>query len=79
MFESQWPEHDPLALIEHEVTLAVQINGKMRGTIEIERNASEDVALELVRQHPSLAKYVHDVAIRKVIYIPNKIMNIIVG
>lgn len=58
--------------------MAVQINGKMRGTIEIAPTATQDEALALVQSDEKLVSYLTGV-IKKVIYVPGKICNIIVG
>jgi leucyl-tRNA synthetase len=71
-----WPEADPALLVEDTVTIGVQINGKMRGSITIPRNAGEADALRAIQDNPSLASRIpHDPA--RVIYVPNKIINLI--
>ena len=64
-------------LIDTEVTLAVQINGKTRGTVQIAVEASEEDVLSLVKGDASLNKYLQN-EVLKVIYIPKKIINIVV-
>lgn len=73
----EWPQFDQELTIDKEVTLGVQINGKMRGTIDIAPDAPEESALEAVRADNKLNDKLSVGVIRKVIYIPGKILNII--
>lgn len=61
-----------------EFDLPVQINGKMRGTINVSKGLDKDSALFLVEQSPLGQKFLSDKSIVKVIFVPNKIINIIV-
>jgi leucyl-tRNA synthetase len=75
---SAWPTYDPSVLIEDEVTIAIQVNGKMRGTIDVVRDMSQDDVLVQAHQIPSIAKYIEGGEIARVIFVPNKIINIII-
>jgi leucyl-tRNA synthetase len=77
--EVKWPEADPKYLIDTSVTLAVQINGKMRGTVEISANSNQDEALAMAKTLGNVAIQIEGKEIKKVIYVPNKIINIICG
>jgi len=72
-----WPAHDPALLEDSIVTIAVQVNGKLRGTITVAKGADaktcETAALEL----PSVAKQLDGKPPRKVIVVPEKIVNIV--
>jgi leucyl-tRNA synthetase len=74
-----FPQADPAALLRDVVTLAVQVNGKLRGTIEVapdaERGAIEAIALA----EPHVARFLEGQAVRKVIVVPGKIVNIVAG
>jgi leucyl-tRNA synthetase len=63
---------------DSEVVIGVQVNGKLRGDITVAPDASESTALELARGDQNITKYVSGGTIKKVIYIPGKILNIIV-
>ena len=73
-----WPIPDPVALVRDMVTLAVQVNGKLRGTIEIAANASRDDAERAALAQPSVQAYVGDNPPKKVVVVPGKIVNIVV-
>lgn len=74
----QWPSYDPEALEEESVTLAVQINGKLRDTILISKEASEQEVLKLTRQSKKINTYLDGKNIIKVIFVPGKVINFIV-
>ena len=73
-----WPEADTSLLVEDTVTLAVQVNGKMRGKIELAADASQADAMSLAMAQENIAKFVGDEAdIKKIIYVPGKILNVV--
>lgn len=73
-----WPIPDPQLLRGDSVTISVQINGKMRGTIVAPTDAAESDVLSLVQNSPEFREKVTG-SIARVIYIQNKIINIIIG
>ncbi len=73
-----FPLGDATLAEDTEVVIGVQINGKLRGNITTAKDASESTALELARGDQNISKYVSGGTITKVIYIPGKILNIIV-
>jgi leucyl-tRNA synthetase len=74
-----WPRVDESALVRDSLTLAVQVNGKLRGTIEVPASASKDEAEALARAHPQVLAYLEGLTVRKVIVVPGKIVNIVAG
>lgn len=70
---------DATLLIEEEVTVAIQVNGKMRGTIIVDYNASEDVVMEHALVVDAVARQLEDKEIQNVVFVPNKIINLIVA
>ena len=72
-----FPVADPAALQRDSVTLAVQVNGKLRGTIEVPVNVSKEEAERLALAEPNVAQYVAGQTVRKVIVVPGKIVNIV--
>ncbi len=73
-----WPEYDPDLLIEDQVIIGVQVNGRIRGQISIALSANESEAVDLAKQDPNIAKYLEIGEPKKIIYIPGKILNIVV-
>ncbi len=73
-----WPKADPAALVRDAVTLAVQVNGKLRGTIELPVSASKEDAEKAALSAPAVMPYLEGQTIRKVVVVPGKIVNIVV-
>ncbi len=75
--DQPWPVADPQLTRDEQVTIAIQVNGKLRGTLEIPRDmdkaAVENAALEL----PQVARWLEGQPPRKVIVVPNRIVNIV--
>ena len=74
-----FPQVDATALVRDSMTLAVQVNGKLRGTIEVAADAPRDQVEALAKAEPNTAKFLEGLAIRKVIVVPGKIVNIVAG
>ena len=74
-----FPQVDADALVRQAVTLAVQVNGKLRGTIEVAADAAREQVEALAMAEPNTARYLEGLAVRKVIVVPGKIVNIVAG
>ena len=72
-----FPLADPAALQLDSVTLAVQVNGKLRGTIEIAPDAAREAIEAAALAEPGVARFLEGQAVRKVIVVPGKIVNIV--
>ncbi|BAV97170.1 leucine--tRNA ligase [Lysobacter enzymogenes] len=72
-----FPQADEAALTRDAVTLAVQVNGKLRGTIEVAVSAPKDEIEKLALAEPNAVKYLEGLSVRKVIVVPGKIVNIV--
>ena len=77
--DAGWPAVDPAALVRDSLTYAVQVNGKLRATIEVPANASKDEAEAQARAVPVVAAQLEGLTVRKVIVVPGKIVNIVAG
>jgi leucyl-tRNA synthetase len=75
---SPWPEADPALLVEDTVTIAVQINGKLRGTIDVARDADRAAVEQAALAVPKVADAIAGKEVRKVIVVPNRIVNVVV-
>ncbi len=76
--ESTWPEYDEAKCVDEEITIGVQVNGKLRGTINILLNETEEKIKEQALNEENVKRYIADKEIVKIIVIPNKIVNIVV-
>ncbi len=77
--DQPFPQVDAGALVKDALTLAVQVNGKLRGTIEVAADASRELIEAAAREEPNAAKFLEGLAVRKVIIVPGKIVNIVAG
>jgi len=75
--QERWPEVDEAALVQDEIELPVQINGKLRGTVKVAKDASQDEILNMAKQNAEIMKYLTG-NIKKIVYVPGRIFNIIV-
>ena len=74
----EWPMYDEQLLHEETINYVIQINGKKRGIINSERNLKEEDLINSIQEDAGLKKYLTNKNIRKKIYIPNKLINIII-
>jgi leucyl-tRNA synthetase len=77
--DAPWPSYDEALTIDDVVELAVQVNGRVRGRILLPRDAESDQAREAALQEPNVAKHVEGRAVKKFIYVPGRIANLIVA
>jgi len=74
-----FPQADPAALVRDAVTLAVQVNGKLRATIEVAVDAPREAVEALALAEPGVQAFLSGLAVRKVIVVAGKIVNIVAG
>ncbi len=74
-----FPQPDPTALVRDAVTLAVQVNGKLRGTIEVAVDATREATEAAALAEPNVQAFLSGLAVRKVIVVPGKIVNVVAG
>jgi len=73
-----WPDFDEKALKTDTIMMAVQVNGRVRGQIQVTPDLSEVELRKICLANPSVAKYANDAAIKKFIVVPNKLVSIVV-
>ncbi|NCF70873.1 MAG: leucine--tRNA ligase [Chlamydiales bacterium] len=73
-----FPEVDSKFLTVSEVTYVVQINGKVRARFDMPKDLSQDEILDLAKKDEKVQKYLEDAEIKKVIFVPNKLLNLVV-
>ena len=74
---SSWPAYDESKTIASEVTIAVQVGGKLKATVTVPMNSDQEAVLEVVKAEPKIAKLMEGKNLVKVIHVPNKLMNLI--
>ena len=77
LIDCPWPSYDEAYTKEETVTLAIQINGKRRDTVEVERDLEEGALKELILSLEKVRRHLPGQEIRKVIVVPNRLVNIV--
>ena len=79
IFRQPLPDYHPAYLQEDTIEIAVQVNGKVRGTIRIPVDADQTAAESLAREHENVRRYLEGKTVRKVIYVPGRLLNFVVS
>ena len=74
----KWPEYDEAKTVENTVEIAVQINGKLRTTIMVPKDITKDDAIAVAKADPKVAEGLKDKTVVKEIFVPGRIVNIVV-
>lgn len=74
-----WPAADDAAMVEDAKLVVIQVNGKLRGRITVPADADEALVRERASQEHLVAKHLEGTTVRKVIYVPGKLLNLVVG
>jgi leucyl-tRNA synthetase len=74
-----WPEFDPAKATESTVTIAVQVNGKLRGSIDVTKGAAEAEVVAAARAEENVARHLDGATERRVIYVEERLVNFVVG
>ena len=75
--DASWPVADESWLVEDDVEIGIQVNGKLRGTIRLPVDCDRDEAGEKALAHPAIVKYLEGQTVKKVIVVPNRIINVV--
>lgn len=75
---AEWPKYNEKYLIQDSVTIVIQVNGKLRGEVEVQTDSPEDKVVESAKSNPKVAGYLKDHTIRKTIFVPNKLVNFVI-
>ena len=79
VLEAGWPTVDRELLVVDEVTLVVQVNGKLRARLTVPRGCAEADAVERARSEPSVAAWIARGALDRVVYVPDRLLNLVVS
>ena len=74
-----WPKYDPALIVEQQITLVIQVNGKVRDKIEAPADIAEADAKELALSSPRVQQQLNGAGVRQVIYVPGRLVNIVAG
>ena len=79
LLDTPWPAADPAALEQDEMELVVQVNGKLRGQICVPKTAGKADIEALALANPKVQKFIEGLAVKKVIVVPGRLVNIVAG
>jgi len=79
LVDTPWPEADESLLSADTITMAVQVNGKVRATITLPADANEDDARNVALDEDNVKRAMDGKQLRKFIYVPGRIVNVVVG
>jgi leucyl-tRNA synthetase len=79
LYKAAWPQADESARVKTQVTLVIQINGKLRAKLELAPGASKDEAMEQALAIENVQRHMGGKQVRKVIHVPDRLLNIVVG
>ncbi|HSM17200.1 MAG TPA: leucine--tRNA ligase [Gemmatimonadales bacterium] len=79
IFFASWPTWDAALLVEDNIEVVVQVNGRTRSTVRVRREADEGVVLAAAMADDKTARHLEGKTIRKRIYVPNRLINLVVG
>jgi leucyl-tRNA synthetase len=75
---SSWPKADPALMVEDVVTIVVQVNGKLRGQVEVPNPPEKEVVLAAIRNNQKVQQWISGKEVVKEVYVPGKLVNIVV-
>jgi len=78
IFSSEWPKYDPKLIKDEEINLVVQVNGKVRDNIMVNADITEEDAKKIAMESEKIKVYTTGKEIRKIIFVPGKLLNIVV-
>ncbi|MEQ9567423.1 MAG: class I tRNA ligase family protein, partial [Pseudomonadales bacterium] len=79
VIDARWPELDESALVQDSVEYVVQVNGKLRGKVKVAADAPKDEVEDAALAEENVKRFTEGQTIRKVIVVPNKLVNVVVG
>ncbi|MBT0662973.1 leucine--tRNA ligase [Geobacter pelophilus] len=74
-----WPKYDAAAAVDEELLVVLQVNGKLRGKVTVPADATQESIEQAALADPKIQVYLEGKTVRKVIYVPGKLLNIVVG
>jgi len=75
----KWPPYDPALVKDDQITLVVQVNGKVRDRLTVPRDIQKETAETLAKDQPAVKKYLEQGTVQKIIFVPNKLVNIVIS
>lgn len=78
IYGATWPVYDEFMIVDDEVTIAIQVNGKLRATKEFLNGVASEEVIATATSMPEVSKWIEGKTVVREIFIPNKLLNIVV-
>ena len=78
IFNDSWPSYDENKIIDNAMTIAVQVNGKLRGSVDVPVEMDKESILAIAKDVDNVKKFIEGMHLIKEIYVPNKLVNLVV-
>ena len=75
---ADWPEYEEEKLVDEQMTIAVQVNGRLRGEVKVPFDIDPELIKKLALNHENVIKFIGAGEVSKIIYVPKKIVSIVV-
>jgi leucyl-tRNA synthetase len=75
--EQTWPAYDPAALVRNEIEFIIQVNGKLRDRLMLAKDAAEETATATALNSSKVREHTDGKTIRKIVFVPGKLLNIV--
>jgi leucyl-tRNA synthetase len=79
VFDARWPAWEPTLVVEDEVEVVVQVSGKTRAKVSVPRDAEQGAVVEAAQRDAAVRRFTEGKEVRKVVYVPNRLVNLVVG
>jgi leucyl-tRNA synthetase len=79
IFDTRWPTWDERLTVEDTVEIAVQVSGKTRSRVTVPRDADQGAVVEAAQRDAAVRRFTEGKEVRKVVYVPNRLLNLVVG
>ncbi|MDP3483342.1 MAG: class I tRNA ligase family protein, partial [Sulfuricella sp.] len=78
LLDAPWPRVDAAALVQDEIELVLQVNGKLRGSITVAKDASKEVIEQLALANPNVQKFMEGKPAKKIVVVPGRLVNVVI-
>ena len=78
VIDEPWPEADPDALAQDLVELVVQVNGKLRGRVQLPAGAQRQIAVDAALADPDVQRFIAGKEVRRAVHVPDKLVNLVI-
>jgi leucyl-tRNA synthetase len=79
VFDARWPEWNEGLTVEDNVEVVIQVSGKTRSRVSVPRDAEQGAVVEAAQRDAAVRRFTEGKEVRKVVYVPNRLLNLVVG